>query len=453
MTHDPSDLGSFDRDVARAFAAWRTWKHDIASDPKSRASEEPLDRWRAVTGKSLYETLGELSPSASEVPHRDALRRWVYALMQARIAQPLDAELALAEHEKSAHATIPEPHLASFRDALRGIVGGATAHERGAWLETACMRGPALASVARRRRERRDEVAHRLGLAHEDALFAVPREALVSAALALLTRTDDLAHATLRDARKRGELQESPPLAVDAIAISVSRDAPEGWPARLSWQWLDSTFGMFTKGLRLEPPRIVSPIGASTFARACSAFGASLRVAGASPSLPFALARDPQFTAMHRFGCVFGALVASPAFQRRVLGNGARVASNQARTLAGMALLYTRLEAARFLVARAPSAIPFDDLTARVFGAPLPRPLAGAWPRAEDDAPARLLAVLTAPALAFDLVDRFDEDWFANPRAVLHLRAIASGPAQEDPPADVATTVGPLARAFEEACG
>jgi hypothetical protein len=457
MMHDPSDLLSFDRDVARAFAAWSSWKQDIGRDPTLRADEEPLERWRHVAGKSLYETLRDLSPSAADVPHRDALRRWVYALTQARITQGLDAEMARAEHDKSAHATVPVAHLASAHEAWRGILEGATAHERRAWLDVAAERGPALASIARRRTERRVEAAHRIGLANEDALFAVPRDGLVSAAIALLDRTDDIAREALHDARKRGAFDDDPPLAVDAIAIAVARDAPEGWPARLTWQWLDATFGAFTKGLRLEAPRLLAPIGASTFARVCASFGASIRVAGASPSLPFALARDPQFTAMHRFAAVFGALPASPAFQRRVLGNGARVASAQARVLARTALLHARLEAARFLTSRAPGVIPFDDLTHRLFAAPLPSALAGAWPRADDDAPARLVGLLTAPALARDLVGRFDEDWFANPRAVRHLRAIASGPAHEDaspePGADLAKTIAPLARAFEEACG
>jgi hypothetical protein len=453
MIHDPSDLASFDRDVARAFSAWRAWRRDLARDPPKYRDDEPLERWRHVAGQSLYVQLGELSPSAADVPHRDALRRWVYALTQARIAHPLDAEMAVAEHEKSAHATIPVAHLASFHEAWRGILEGATAFERRAWLDTACMRGPAIASIARRRSERREEAAHRMGLADEDALFVVPRGALVTAALALLTRTHDLAQQILREARKRGSYDEDPPLAVDALAIGVARDAPEGWPARLTWPWLDATFGLFTQGLRLEAVHVLAPIGASTFARACASFGASLRVAGASPVLPFALARDPQFTAMHRFACVFGALPASSAFQRRVLGNGARVASNQARILAGSALLYARLEAGRYLASRAPGTIPFEDLTARLFGAPLPRALAGAWPRVDDDAPARLLGLLTAPSLASDLVERFDEDWFANPRAALQLRAIASGPAVEDTPADLAASVTLLTRSFERGCG
>jgi hypothetical protein len=96
-------------------------------------------------------------------------------------------------------------------------------------------------------------------------------------------------------------------------------------------------------------------------------------------------------------------------------------------------------------------------MTARVLGAPLPPALCGAWPMAQGDEAARVVGLVTAPSLARDLVDRFDEDWFANPRAVQVGRALASGPAHEGPePAD-ATDLGPhvdaLARAFVEALG
>ena len=156
---------------------------------------------------------------------------------------------------------------------------------------------------------------------------------------------------------------------------------------------------------------------------------------------------------MHRFACVFGALPTSPVFQKRVLGNVARIADAQARVLARTALLFARLEAARFLLAtdRAPDR--FEDLTLRLFGAPLPRPLAGAWPAAHDDTRARLVGLVTAHALCSELVERFDVDWFANPRGVHHLRSIASAPAHEPPPVGLATASETLAHAFEEALG
>jgi hypothetical protein len=198
---------------------------------------------------------------------------------------------------------------------------------------------------------------------------------------------------------------------------------------------------------------IPTALGGASFARALAAFGYALRVAGASPSLPFALARDPQFVDAHRFAAIFGALPASDAFQRRVLGNGARIAAGQARVLARTALLEARFVAMRFLLVRAQGGARdrFEELTARVFGAPMPRELAAAWPRARDDEGARLVALLTAAPEARALVERFDADWFANPRAVLHLRARASAPAYEAAPESLDAGVAALAKAFVEA--
>jgi hypothetical protein len=92
----------------------------------------------------------------------------------------------------------------------------------------------------------------------------------------------------------------------------------------------------------------------------------------------------------------------------------------------------------------------FEELAARVFGAPLPRALSGAFPSLRDDEPARFLALATALPLARDLVDRFDADWFRNPRAMPHLRALGALPAREEPIA-LEGAAASLARAFEEA--
>ncbi len=261
-----------------------------------------------------------------------------------------------------------------------------------------------------------------------DPLFDLPRADLAQAAEALLDRTEDLARDVFARARQRAELDEDPPLATDTIAIAIARDAPEGWPARLAAPWFEATFGPFLKGLRFPATPFPEALGGSSFARGCAAFGAALRVAGASPSLPFCLAREPEFVAMHRFAGVFGALPAHAAFQRRVLGNVARIADAQARVLTRTALFEARLEATRFLLAgdRAPDR--FEHLTRRLFATPLPRPLAGAWPRETDDGRARLVGLVTANALASELVDRFDSDWFANPRGVLHIRDDRLGP-------------------------
>ena len=450
-----TDLLALDRDLARAHAAWTKWRRGLAADADASENEAPLDRFRHVAGQSTYEALGESVPGAGDGLLREGLRRWVYALLQARIAQPLDVERAKAEADRSGHASLPRPHLASWREGWRGILTAAAPAERASWLAVVTERGPALGSIERRREERRLEAEQRMRFEGTDPLFEVPTADLAAAAEALLTRTEDLSRELLAKARRRAELEEDPPRPTDAIAIAIARDAPEGWPARLAWPWFDEVFGPFTRGLRLGVVPLPDALGASSFLRGCGAFGAALRAAGASPSLPFALAREPEFTAMHRFACVFGALPASAAFQRRVLGNVARVADAQARVLARTALFEARFEAARFLLGLDRKPDRFEDVTFRLFGAPLPRPLAGAWPSKRDDGRARLLGLLTAHPLSEELVQRFDEDWFANPRAVLHLRAIASGPARDraPDPAQLAGAPSALARVFEGALG
>ncbi|HEY2513210.1 MAG TPA: hypothetical protein VGI39_20215 [Polyangiaceae bacterium] len=450
---DPSDLLSLDRDVARADAALRKWRRAVTADPQAHADAAPLDPWRHVTGQSTYEALGALSPTDLQAPHRDALRRWVYTLLQARLAIPVDAELAKAAADPSARLALPKPTHVSWRQAWSALLTAPTTAERSAALDALTERGPALTAIVRRRRERRDEVAHRLGFASA-SLFEAKQVDLSAAAEAFLTSTDDLAKAQLRSARAKLELASDPPLAVDAIAIALARDAPEGWPVRLSRAWLEGLFGTFARGLRLEVPAPPAALGASSFARACGAFGGALRRGGGSPSLPFALARDPESPAPHRFAGVFGALPSTRAFQKRALGCSARVADGQSRVLLRSALLHLRLEAARVLL-RGPvdARERFEETTHRLFGAPLPPALAGAWPLAADDQAARFLGLLTAIDLSDELTERFDEDWFANPRAVLHLRALASGPAHEEPLAEPVPKARQLGRRFEQALG
>jgi hypothetical protein len=161
----------------------------------------------------------------------------------------------------------------------------------------------------------------------------------------------------------------------------------------------------------------------------------------------------------HRFAFVFGSLPSSVAFQRRALGNGARVASAQARALAGAALFEARSVAVRSLLCDVLDfARPdvFEELTMKLFGAPLPGALCGAWPAARGDEWTRLQALLTSVPMLRELVGHFDVDWFANPRASQYLRARASAPARD--PGDAAAIDAPaaavdLARSFEEALG
>ena len=446
------DLPSFDRDVARGATALAEWRADVAREPDEYGDSDPLAAVRHVAGRSAWEVLIALVPSAYESPLRAALLPWVYALMQARVARGDDVALARAEAEAHASMHSPRPQQVNWREAWRGVAGSAAPAVGRRWLEVAAESAPTLADVARRRAARRVEVAHRLGLEHVwEPLVAVPPGILAALALRFLDATEDLSRAVLRGLDGGGA-------GVAAVLHAcVGRDAAEGWPARLTGRWLDETFPEGARTLRLKVPLLPLALGAASFARALFAFGFQVRVSASPSSMPFALAREPAFTAAHRMGFVFGALAADPGWQLSALGIGRRSALAQARVLARTALIEARLHAARLLLGDDAAFAPrdrFEELGARLFGVPLDSRFRGAWPRARDDEPARFLALLEAETLLTSLRERFDLDWFRNPRAWSNFRACGAGPVRE--PVDsnaLGGKVDSLARAFESSLG
>jgi hypothetical protein len=187
MTSGAIDLRALDRDVARAHKAHTTWLSRLARDPDANADVDPIEPWRHVAGKTAYDQLATLDVVSFNRPLRDALRRWVYALVQARVGREIDVELAKAMHEPKARYRIGVGREVSWRDAWRGVVTAETEVERRGWLDAAVERGPYVAAIARRRADRRAEVAHRLGLDTTDALASPSSRAdLAGAASALL---------------------------------------------------------------------------------------------------------------------------------------------------------------------------------------------------------------------------------------------------------------------------
>jgi hypothetical protein len=110
------------------------------------------------------------------------------------------------------------------------------------------------------------------------------------------------------------------------------------------------------------------------------------------------------------------------------------------------------------LMREAVNAEELEELSARIFGAPLSPMLAALWSHggfaaaARVDAPARLLGAFRADELTRLLIDRFDEDWFDNPRAGSYLAGLAAGPVFSGDFSD-ARSVHTIARGFEELLG
>jgi hypothetical protein len=467
------DLRSLDRDVARGAWALAVWREDLARDPEAHADDEPLAAVRRVAGKSAWDALGRLSPSAAEAPLRDALRPWVYALMQARIGGPDEVAWARAASAARGRFEGEPPRRVSWREAWRAVVAAKTPAEARLWLEAAADVASDLGEIARSRAARRAEVARRLGLEHPWApLVPVGAAVVRTAAQRLLDATEDLSRAVWKDAQRGGG-------AASVLSSAVAREAEQGWPARLTARWLEETFAPGTRGLTIELPPMPATLGASSFARALYAFGIAFRAGPGDPAswrlrAPYALSRPPAFVDAHRFAFVFAALPANPEWQARALGLGRRGALAQARVLARTALLEARVHAARLLLGDEAAFAPrdlFEEMGVRLFGSTLDSRLRGAWPHAREDEPARMLALLDAPSFAAGLRDRFDVDWFRNPHAWAHLRALAAVPAHEEPPgvlgapalsalgrepdaaARLEAKAGSLARAFEDSLG
>jgi hypothetical protein len=446
------DLLSLDRDVRRGWTAFARWRAAIARDPEAHADEAPLEAVRHVAGRSTWLALGELEPGAAEAPLRDAMRAWVGVLTVSRVAAPEDLEYARAAAKATARFEGETPRKVSWREAWRGIAASPGAAHARLWLVAAAEGAPEVARVAAARAAKRVEAARRLGLAHPwELLRAGDVPALRDAARRLLDATEDLSRAVWK-----AVVHEEGGVA-GVLVAAVAREAGEGWPARLSPRWLEQLFAAPSGGLRVELPPLPAALGAASFARALGAFGFAVRLALAPAAMPFTLAYEPGARAAHRSAFVFGALGADAEWQGRALGLGRRAALRQARVLARTALLESRLAAARLLLgddaAFAPREL-LDELGPRLFGAALDPRLRGAWPGARDDEPSRFVALVESRALAADLKDRFDVDWFRNPRAWAHLRTASVEPARGPIDAQtLASEVDALARAFEGALG
>lgn len=476
MSQNAIDLPVLDRDVRRA--ALRVEQLRVLLN---RGNDAALDRARSfdvwdgvrhTASQATYRALVELEPSALDVPLRDGLLRWVHELLQVRVGQELardDAEAVnavdrrlpasrMAEVKReaaeraaaaSAGQTVGERVAAhTYRDAFHALLTASDAGRAAASLVLAGELAAPVSAVRKERRERRFEVARRLGLGHPSAL-ATPVD-LAREARTFLDASDGLASELLEAARKQ---TDGPWRASSAIQLALSREANEGWPAHLGPRWLDETFqALAPRGVALGT--WPEPLGGASFLRAAAAWGVAWRIGGTARALPFGLARDPYPVPAFRFGFALASAVRGPIFQRRVLGLPSRIAAAQSRLLGVSMFLGARMLAARALLAHEEhvSLATFEEMTSRVFGAPLPASMRDAWPDPQVAEPARFVGMLGTHAFVADLVHRFDEDWFRNPRAGSHLVSLACGPAfDSDAPPEGAALA--LSRAFEQALG
>jgi hypothetical protein len=117
--------------------------------------------------------------------------------------------------------------------------------------------------------------------------------------------------------------------------------------------------------------------------------------------------------------------VAHEAFLTRALGVARTRVRDITVRLSQMMLAYARHRAAMVLLAAPRFVEPglFEAVTTRAYGIPLPSALRGAWPWPTSATYVRFLVQLDAARLSTSLVERFDEDWFRNPRAARDVEA------------------------------
>ncbi|WP_437278968.1 hypothetical protein WME90_48495 [Sorangium sp. So ce375] len=451
------DLIRLDRDVARAERAWRAALGDLArrgpappaadqdgpSAAEARARlENPLDPLRRVSSRTTYleltgktpglgAELGLASPTSPAAPDPTGLAApladWVYTLTLERVVWADRVRLAAAWHAASLTIDLPETAQLSPYEARLRLLADPTSAGRQLFAEALARGSGAVADAARILVERRHEAARRLA---EEDLRAIeipcdPPGGALAAAEALLRRTEPVI--------------ELEPTWHAALGRAVGRDAASGWPARLGPRWIEELFRAtkLTEGLAIDLGPLPRPLGAASFARALARFGAALARASARARGPFALSHAPFDLRQARRAALFGGLVADPVFCARALGLGRGRALDQARATARSLVLSLRLDAATvslvfgagvdggghvLLRASRDRSDRFEETTARALGAPIPGALAGVVPALDPGAAVRLAGALLAARDRRSLIERFDEDWFRNPRAAESLR-------------------------------
>lgn len=211
----------------------------------------------------------------------------------------------------------------------------------------------------------------------------------------------------------------------DVLRTALAREAGEGWPAQITARYVrgvlrDAPYA----GLRLEVAPLPSPLGAASFARAFAAFGEAFAFAD-RPVGSFCLARAPDDLLVARRAGLYGAIVLEPSFHRRQ-GLGAARARDQVRTIARAAVLWLRVAALRLLawplLGHSSGPRELSDLSERALGRPLDGELLAFVPRLAPGRDGELWGMVEGVADREALRERFDEDWFENPRAIEALR-------------------------------
>lgn len=395
---------------------------------------EPFQGIRRVATKTTFETLKSLESTA----FGRGARAHVAQLLQARLLQELDAEIASETRAAETRVDLESPRQASLQEIRVGLLesrGGAHAE---AYFDAFARAHGRVAPMVRERGERRLEIAKRLGLnAHDELALPLPRAVVDSTATQFLKATEALAEAQLQELGKRREVASWP---LACILQSIGKGADHGWPAHLQPRWLHEIFPHLAT-TRIDPKtgeaaarRLLGrpPIraGSSSFVRFLYRFGVTLGESVPERDLAMVERADPLGVASSTWGVVMASLPLERLFHRTVLGTIREKSQAHVREIAQLALFSARVLAFTVLGADAGAR---SELEPPVFGARLPQGL-GSWPAHDDAARARWVAFLRAHDEREKIVSTFDEDWFKNPRAAEYFLVCEPLVAQSEAP-------------------
>lgn len=485
-----ADLYALDKRISAAVGAV---DHALSSLSLSKDDRELARRFAPLAGSPHREVAGQAAVDALReakgvtTEHRDGLLRWAIELTQSRIGWDLTLDLVDAAHAEDPTIQKGASTVArSYDEAHRALVAAVHPTEADQAITRLDQLALPVLAVRSERRARRFEVARRLGLEHPASLIAAerPLSEIERAARAILDQTEDLASSAHKDTRRRVGMEDStspgssvvvtsaPASAGRSIWDAFARDAREGWPAHLGARWLEDVFSVLVKDR--APTRLregsVSPIGAASFLRAATRWGYALRLGATPRSLPYGLARDPFPIAAIATGHALAIAISGRPFAKRKLGLTTRSADTHARVLHRAMFLELRRLAVHAILSLPPK--PTDEapeLATRLFGAPLPGHVLALWAYGEglsahhrsivEETAGRPLAELLGALEAFRLyqrlVDRYDEDWFDNPKAAMHLASVGAGPVWAPIEDDILSPdlTARVVRSFEEELG
>lgn len=465
-----TDLLSLDRKLALAARALDGWRAEIAVDGR-RDDDDPLVGFAELTSRSLIDSIEKsgldlvsavpplllstgLHETTKPAPFADPLAElrgplasWCTHLHLARVIREATAVRAAAmRDEREADSYGREASLrAMLRSLCRPKQAGGVPEGKAAVAITDL--APGLLDGIVDEEIRRRELGDPIGPLARCCVHTDPE--VVAAAQAYLRDTADEA----REQWGHGAKSAGRPLVnaswVDAFAVRRAADVSEGWPAALSGRWL-AELARGTEllaGLKVDvkvdagrsTPRashsglyLVPPTGAWTFAHALHALGGALHLHGRDDKRPFAPHSPPHDLRRYVMGEAFMALASTEAFHARARGVSKAKAQHAARRLALTRLLERRQLALRVVLApelargRRAFVEAFAGLAEDALLGEAPRELAsllgapGPLGPAEDAA--RFRAIGPGEALFQSLTERFDSDWWRNPKAAAAIR-------------------------------